>query len=149
MSVTFSGLEQTDTESFLQMMQDFYAIDNYPFDREKAKFLTDEFVQNAQNGGIWIIRENQEIAGYLIITTIFSFEYGGWIGFLDELYISASFRGKGLGKLAVDFAIDQAKNKNLKLLYLEIEPHNESAKKLYLSRGFDSHKRQLMAYHIK
>lgn len=37
---------------------------------------------------------------------------------------------------------------SLKLLYLEVETHNENAQKLYLAHDFELHNRKLMKYKI-
>ena len=73
---SFKPLEITDIEVITQMMQDFYAIDNYPMDVEVAKNLFHEFISNENLGKSWLIYSENEIVGYIILTFIFSFEYG-------------------------------------------------------------------------
>ena len=133
------------------MMQDFYAIDNYPIDIEVSKKLFQEFISNEYLGKAYLIynkeeRKNSEIIGYVILTFIFSFEYKGRIAFLDELYISENFRGKGIGKQAIQFIKKQTTELNVKLIYLEVENHNVNAQKLYLANDFETHNRKLLKY---
>ncbi|NMH27468.1 GNAT family N-acetyltransferase [Flavobacterium silvaticum] len=146
MDVTIKPALQTNVPEITQLMQDFYAIDGYPMDQTKSGALLSEFIKDEKHGGVWLVTKEETTCGYIILTLIFSFEYGGWIGFLDELYIKDEFRGQGIGKVAVDFIISEAKRRQLKLLYLEVEPHNESAQKLYLDKGFKQHKRKLLAW---
>ena len=127
---SFKPLEIIDSSSITQMMQDFYAIDNYPIDVEVAKNLFQEFISNEHLGKSWLIYSENEIVGYIILTYIFSFEYGGKIAFLDELFIKETARGKGIGKEAIQFIQREVPKLSLKLLYLEVEPHNENAQKL-------------------
>jgi hypothetical protein len=47
---TFKPLEIANIEIITQMMQDFYAIDNYPMDVEKSKKLFQEFITNENLG---------------------------------------------------------------------------------------------------
>ena len=145
---SFKPLEIADIEVITQMMQDFYAIDNYPMDVEVAKKLFQEFISNEHLGKSWLIYSENEIAGYIILTFIFSFEYGGKIAFVDELFIKETARGKGFGKEAVQFIQREAPKLSLKLLYLEVEPHNENAQKLYLAHDFELHNRKLMKYKV-
>ncbi|MES2486894.1 MAG: hypothetical protein V4581_13240 [Bacteroidota bacterium] len=49
-----------------------------------------------------------------------------------------------MAKHALDFIAEQAKVLSIKIIYLEIELHNDAAKKLYLSKGFLEHKRGLL-----
>ena len=145
---TFKLLEIADIEIITQMMRDFYAIDNYPIDVEVAKNLFQEFISNEHLGKSWLIYSENEVVGYIILTFIFSFEYGGKIAFVDELFIKETARGKGFGKEAIQFIQQEVPKLSLKLLYLEVEPHNENAQKLYLAHDFELHNRKLMKYKV-
>ena len=145
---TFKPLEISDISIITQMMQDFYAIDNYPMDVEVAKTLFQEFITHEHLGKSWLIYSENEIVGYIILTFIFSFEYGGKIAFVDELFIKETARGKGIGKEAIQFIQREVPKLSLKLLYLEVEPHNENAQKLYLAHDFELHNRKLMKYKV-
>ena len=145
---TFKPLEIADIEIITQMMQDFYAIDNYPMDVEVTKTLFQEFISNEHLGKSWLIYSENEIVGYIILTFIFSFEYGGKIAFVDELFIKETARGKGIGKEAIQFIQREVPKLSLNLLYLEVEPHNENAQKLYLAHDFELHNRKLMKYKV-
>lgn len=149
MQPTFKPFTAADAPAVINMMQEFYAIDNYPIDEGVSKGLFFEFTENSSLGSGWVILLNGVPAGYIILTFVFSFEYQGRIAFLDELFVLPSARGMGLGKLALDFVAGEAKALSVKIIYLEIEPHNKAAKKLYLSKNYTLHKRNLMRLVIK
>lgn len=144
--IRFKPLELSDIETIVDLMQKFYAIDNYPIDKETSKSLFKEFITNENLGKAWLILSENEIVGYVILTFVFSFEYQGKIAFLDELYLTEKARGKGIGSKTIAFILDESKKAALKLIYLEIENHNQNAQKLYLANGFELHNRKLMAY---
>ena len=144
----FKPLQTSDIKTIVSMMQEFYAIDNYPIDIEISKTLFIEFLEKPHLGKCWLIYSDREIVGYVILTFVFSFEYKGTIAFLDELYIAAKARGKGIGKLALDFIHQEAISLSLKIIYLEVEGHNEIAQKLYLSKDFVVHNRKLMKLEV-
>lgn len=146
--LTFKPLLSSQIESIVQMMHDFYAIDNYPIDIEVSKKLFQEFIYDEKLGKVWLIYIDEIIVGYVILTFVFSFEYKGRIAFLDELYIKESYRGKGIGKNAIDFIKEQASNQNVKLIYLEVENHNEKAQKLYLANDFEVHNRKILKHKL-
>lgn len=146
--ITFNCLATHQIETITQMMQDFYAIDNYPIDIDVSKKPFEEFISNENLGKAWIIYNDSEIVGYVILTFVFSFEYQGNIAFIDELYIKESARGKGIGTNTIQFIKEQIPKLSLKLLYLEVENHNENAQKLYLSHDFVIHNRKLMKYKV-
>ena len=147
--IQFKSLMIADIEMIVGMMQEFYAIDNYPINSDVSKALFQEFISNENLGKSWLILSDNEIVGYVILTFVFSFEYQGRIAFLDELYVTEKARGKGIGGKALDFIQIESDKLSLKLIYLEVEPHNEKAQKLYLANGFESHHRKLMKYKTK
>ncbi|WP_233581804.1 GNAT family N-acetyltransferase [Flavobacterium macacae] len=140
----FKPLQTSDIETIVAMMQEFYAIDSYPMDVAVSKALFLEFLEKPHLGKSWLIYDEGEIVGYIILTFVFSFEYKGTIAFLDELYLSEKARGKGIGKKALDFIHEEALSLSLKIIYLEVEGHNEAAQNLYLSKNFVVHNRNLM-----
>jgi GNAT superfamily N-acetyltransferase len=144
--IQFKHLAVSDIDTIVALMQEFYAIDNYPIDIEISKSLFKEFLANENLGNAWLILSDNEIIGYVILTYIFSFEYQGKIAFLDELYLTEKARGKGVGSKTIAFVLEESKKQALKLIYLEIENHNQNAQKLYLASGFELHNRKLMAY---
>jgi ribosomal protein S18 acetylase RimI-like enzyme len=150
---SFKPLQIAEIDIIADMMQEFYAIDDYPINIEESKKLFEEFITNENLGKAYLIchsyeRRISEIVGYAILTFVFSFEYKGKIAFFDELYIKSSFRGKGIGKQAVEFIQSEALKFKLKLLYLEVENHNLTAQKLYLASRFETHNRKIMKYKL-
>ena len=127
--ITFQNLQKSQIDSIVSMMQDFYAIDNYPIHIEESKQLFETFIANSDLGKAWLVYKGEEVIGYVILTFIFSFEYKGILAFLDELYIKKEYQGKGFGKQAVQFVQQESSQLNVKMLYLEVEQHNENAQK--------------------
>lgn len=146
--IQFKTLEVPQIETIILMMQDFYAIDNYPIDLDVTRKLFQEFIANENLGKCWLIYADGELTGYVILTFVFSFEYKGRIAFLDELYLQENARGKGIGKIAVAFIKEQAAVLNVKLIYLEVENHNKKAQKLYLAHDFEIHNRKILKHKL-
>ena len=147
--IQFKPLIISDIETVVLMMQEFYAIDNYPIDVDVSKTLLTEFISNKNLGKAWLIIFNDEIVGYAVITFIFSFEYKGKIAFLDELYVTEKARRKGIGSQAIEFIKGESHKLSLKLIYLEVESHNKKAQNLYIANGFEMHNRKLMRLKTK
>jgi GNAT superfamily N-acetyltransferase len=147
--IEFKHITTADIETIVSLMEEFYAIDNYPIKSDVSKALFEEFISNKNLGKAWLIVSDNEIVGYLILTFVFSFEYQGKIAFLDELYVTEKARGKGIGSKAIEFIKDESHKLSLKLIYLEVEPHNKKAQNLYLANGFEMHNRKLMRLKTK
>lgn len=146
--ITFQNLQKSQIDSIVSMMQDFYAIDNYPIHIEESKQLFETFIANSDLGKAWLVYKGEEVIGYVILTFVFSFEYKGILAFLDELYIKKEHQGKGFGKQAVRFVQQECSQLNVKMLYLEVEQHNENAQKLYLAHDFEVHNRKILKYKL-
>ncbi|MCD9855265.1 GNAT family N-acetyltransferase [Epilithonimonas sp. JDS] len=134
----------SDIPELSQMMKDFYAIDFYPFDEKLTVENFQKFINEGKYGDCFKILLEGEIAGYIILVKYFSFEFGGEIFFLDELFVKPEFQGKSLGKKALEFVKNYSVENNFKVVLLEIENHNDKAKRLYEHYGFQNHKRSLM-----
>lgn len=147
--IEFKPLAAADTETIVSMMQKFYAIDDYPISIDVSKVLFQEFISNKKLGKAWLIFSDNEVVGYIILTFIFSFEYQGKIAFLDELYVTEKARGQGIGSKAIEFIKGESHKLSLKLIYLEVEPHNKKAQNLYIVNGFEMHNRKLMRLKTK
>lgn len=146
--ITFQKLQENQIDVIVSMMRDFYAIDNYPIDIDESKELFKTFIANSNLGKAWLIFHNEEVVGYVILTFVFSFEYKGILAFLDELFIKSEQQGKGFGKQAIQFIQQESSQLNVKMLYLEVEEHNENAQKLYLASDFEVHKRKILKHKL-
>ena len=132
--------------ALLTLQESFYAIDNYPFYRPKAEGVMRHFLQTPSLGIIWVIKQklDDEPIGYVALTYCYSFEFGGQIAFLDELYLKEYYRGKGLGTQILGYALERAQELDLQVLHLEAERQNQAGKALYRKFGFRDHDRHLM-----
>ncbi|UIR55845.1 GNAT family N-acetyltransferase [Sphingobacterium sp. SRCM116780] len=145
----FEKLTPENIDTIVAMMQDFYAIDGYHMDANSSRDNFKTFLQDDKLGQSWLIKENDLVLGYIIVVYFFSFEFKGRVALLDELYLNADARGKGVGKKAVQFVQEYVKDAACKLVLLEVEEHNFPAQKLYESQGFVFHPRKIMRYSIE
>lgn len=147
--ITFKNLEIIDIPICISLMQEFYAIDHYPIDAIETTKLLETFITNKNLGQAYLVYNNDKIiVGYVIMTFVFSFEYKGTLAFLDELYIKETLRRQGIGTKTIDFLKQEAKNSNVKVVYLEVENHNQNAQKLYIAHDFEFHARKIMKFVI-
>lgn len=144
MNIQFSTIKRDEVDTLLSMMQNFYAIDNYSYDAEVAKKTALELIENEQLGRIYILKDNLDYIGYIVLTFGFSFEFNGRDGLIDELYIEEGWRNKGIGKLAMEFIEQQINQLGLNALHLQVEQHNKNAYELYRKSGFIENTRILM-----
>ncbi len=86
------------------MIEKLYIGENTVYREADVNNALNELLSSDANGGAWLIHSEGKIAGYMIIGNAFSVEFGGKTAFIDELYIIDSYRGKGIGRKALEFA---------------------------------------------
>jgi ribosomal protein S18 acetylase RimI-like enzyme len=143
-NITFELAKTSDVTVLLAMMEDFYAIDNYPFNAVLTQSNLELFINNPQYGEVRIIFGSNGVIGYFILANMFSFEYGGQGIFIDELYVINDYRQRGIGNLALVYIENKAISDGVKVIQLEVERHNLSGVKLYLKRDFMDSGRNLL-----
>lgn len=136
--------QQSDLSICMEMMKDFYLIDNYPFNEKKAESNFNLFISETTLGRFWIIKNENKICGYLVLTFGFSFEYGGRDAFMDEFYLKPTFRDGGIGKRVLKILNEKAKSLGVYAIHLEVEKSNERTNALYSQSGYIGNNRSLL-----
>lgn len=125
-----------DRDLFLSMAKKFYQSsavshtipEKYHTNTFAELMRSDEYAQ------CYILEHNGIAAGYALLAKTYSQEAGGIVIWLEELYISENFRGKGLGTKFLDYIEN---NINAARYRLEVEPGNSRATSLYNRHGYD------------
>ena len=58
---TYNPISISDIENIIQLMGEFYRIDNYPFDIEISRKLFNQFLTDENLGKAWLILYQNEI----------------------------------------------------------------------------------------
>jgi diamine N-acetyltransferase len=140
----FKLAAHSDSEEILQMMEEFYLIDHYPFDKNRNQKNLQKLIDNNQLGRLWMIHVDGVVVGYICATFGFSFEYGGQDAFIDEFFIRPDFRNQSIGKLAMKFVEEELKKLGIEAIHLEVERHNENGNRLYVKQGYKDKGRFLL-----
>ena len=148
MATIFKIAEPSDAEMLVQFMREYCAFDQLPFEEENRHRTVAQFIQNSQLGRLWVIYAGEEPIGYLALTLGYSFEFGGYDAFVDEIYIRADYRGCGIGTLALQIAENACRTLHVRALHLEVERNNVNAQALYRKVGFVEHDRYLLTKRI-
>jgi diamine N-acetyltransferase len=148
MHVTFLDADGSSIETIVNFMLEYYAYDHIPFDREAARSSMERLVSDHSLGRAWVIRYENEIVGYCVLTLGYSLEFRGKTAIIDELFIKESYRGKGIGTRALAFLKEIARALGVTALRLEVERKNVDAQRLYRKAGFDDQNRSLMTNKI-
>jgi ribosomal protein S18 acetylase RimI-like enzyme len=148
MEATFTTATRADLEILVQFMREYYEFDHLPFDEQAARTAVEQLIGDNSLGRLWLIHQDAEAVGYLALTLGYSLEYGGRDAFIDEVYIRANHRGRGIGQRALAFAEEACRSLDVRALHLEVERENTNAHALYRKVEFVDHDRYLLTKRI-
>jgi ribosomal protein S18 acetylase RimI-like enzyme len=100
-------------------------------------------IEDERFGWAWVMEDPGPV-GYVVVTIGYSIEFGGRDAFVDELFVSAEARGRGLGTRALEIAAEACRAAGIVALHLEVDRGNTAAQRLYRRHGFVDHDRYLM-----
>jgi ribosomal protein S18 acetylase RimI-like enzyme len=149
-----------DVPRLVTLMVEFYAESSYPLNRQRAAEAFSALIQDSRLGQVWLIEARSETGGeadnplsahdvgYLVVTLGFSMEYGGRDAFVDDLFIQAAFRGRGLGTAALAEARAFCIEHGVRAVHLEVARDNAPAQAAYRRAGFADTDRQLLTLRL-
>jgi len=114
------------------------------FDERAARASFRQLLSLPAFGRVWLLWEGNRLAGYIVLTIGFSFEFHGHDAFIDELYVDDAFRRRGFGRQAVAFVEEKAREMGVNAIHLEVDRGNDPALELYRRSGYADHARFLM-----
>ena len=150
MQTNFRPAVDSDAATILAFMRELYAIDGTtPFEEAGARRTLLGIVRDPAFGRVWVIQDGARPIGYVILTLGYSLEYRGRDAFLDELFVAADSRGRGIGRETMRFVEDACRELGVRALHLEVERANTAAQRLYRKFGFADHDRYLLTQWIE
>ena len=144
--VRFEAARPEHADVVLGMMRALEDADpgSTPFDETQRRAIFDRFVRDSTFGKAWLIAVGGHFVGYVVLTVSFSFEYRGYDAFIDELYIAKGYRGRGIGRQAMEFVEVAAAELGVNAIHLEVSHGNDPAIGLYRRAGYIGNERHLM-----
>ena len=131
-------ITRDDREIFLALTREFYASDAVLHDVPDA-YHTDAFAEMMRSQAYisgYLIECDGAVAGYGLTARSYSHEAGGPVVWLEELYIRAEFRSRGLD--SEFFRQVTEENRDARRFRLEVEPENVRAIALYRRLGYEN-----------
>ncbi len=131
---------ESDADSLLDFMRDYYAFDGHGFDRDKARVALTAVLDDSSLGLAWLILDGNVSVGYVVLCFGYSLEWLGRDAFVDEFYLRAEHRGRGWGRKTMEFVEEAARAAGIRTLHLEVVQENSAALQLYRKLGFAEHR---------
>lgn len=131
------ALRQEDRELYLKMAHDFYHSPAvlHPIPDSYIEKTFEECISGGTYARIFILEYEGQPAGYGLVAKTFSQESGGYVYWLEELYIMEEYRSRGLGSEFFAY-VEQHKEEGVTRFRLEVEEDNTRARALYERLGY-------------
>lgn len=129
-------INSSDYELFMRLTDEFYSGDavSHGIPQEHHERTFAELMRSEDYAMCYILESDSEPAGYALLFRAFSQEAGGFVIWIDELYILPEFQGRGLG--TEFFSFMESEFSTAAGFRLEIHPDNIGAERLYNRLGF-------------
>ncbi|MED1201632.1 GNAT family N-acetyltransferase [Heyndrickxia acidicola] len=109
---------------------------NYYSEDNKQKMI-EAYQHSAKYNAYFICLMNGNILiGWVQIDKAIDFLSGKEIGWINDVYVKAQYRGRGYSKLLMEEALKEYRNKGYSAVRLNVYSHNQKAMNLYKRMGF-------------
>ena len=126
-----------DQKEVVAMMRLLYEEDPAAAKVDDSRFPStiERLVGDASAGQVVLFREGSDLRGYALLIPFWSNELGGTVLFVDELFVLAGFRNRGIGRAFFRY-LERERPFEPVALGLGVSPRNTRARRLYESLGF-------------
>ncbi len=131
-----------DIPSLVALMAEFYGEAGFSLPADAAARTFAALLDDPRLGRVWMLEAEGEPAGYAVLTVAFSMEFGALRGFVDDLFVRAPFRGRGLGAAALAEIRRTAEALDVRALLVETD---DTAAPVYRRAGFEDAGRLLLS----
>ena len=131
-------------EELLPLVADYHAFEEVETSAEQRRHSVGKLLHDKNLGEIWLVRKVDIVIGYIAVCYSYSIEFGGRDAFVDEFYIAAAERGRGIGGRVVKEIAALLRARGIVAVHLEVDGGNERARAAYAQAGFSSREK----YHV-
>jgi ribosomal protein S18 acetylase RimI-like enzyme len=134
-AATLAPVGPGDAAELLALARAFHAEDGHPLDTAGERAVLEVCDGHPLARG-FLVRHAGRTVGYLVLTLGYGIEYGGADAFIDDLYLTPEYRGRGIGEQVMAAAEAEAYRLGARAVHLVVAPRNERAQRLYRRSGF-------------
>jgi GNAT superfamily N-acetyltransferase len=134
----------SDVVMLATMMMEFYGEADIPLRREAAQLAFERLIRSPERGCIWILECDATPAGFIVLTLAYAMEYGGIRGFVDDFFVRAKFRRRGVGGAALTHVKAHCVATGVRALFVQAGSDNDAAQRVYARAGFTNSGHQLL-----
>ena len=131
-------------DELLPLVAAYHAFEKVETSAEQRRNSVGKLLHDNNLGEIWLVRKLDNLIGYVAVCYSYSIEFGGRDAFIDEFYLEASERGKGIGGRVLKEITKLMRIRGIVAVHLEVDGQNERARAAYARAGFSTREK----YHV-
>ena len=139
---------KNDIPVLVELMREFYIESKYNLDGDWAVGSFSELLQSTERGAAWISFLGSDPAGYVVLTTRHSMEFGGVDGFVDDLFVRPAFRRHGVGTSLLTELFRECSKRRVLAVHIELGSDNAPGQALCRRFGLSNNGRQLFTARV-
>lgn len=137
MKITIEEIKETNYHKNIKMITELMNYHRKLTKASKKFYQTDEESEATmkdwlKEGHIYNIFLNEEVVGFFYV------HFGGQKAcWLEDLYVAEGYRGKGIGKIALNKLDELMREIGILAMFVNVIPRNTKAIEFYKKSGFD------------
>jgi ribosomal protein S18 acetylase RimI-like enzyme len=135
--VQIIDISLSDIELLLPLIEAYWRHDNIAgYERPRLRRQLREFLSEPAYGCGWLATRTDIALGYLLCSFVYSFEHGGPMAEIDELFVAAPYRQQGIGQALLARARTDLAARGHHCLQMQVADDNAQAQGFYTRLGF-------------
>ena len=149
MEINIKKASKSEIDDILGLINGLYDLNYIPFEKVRIRSALEKLLDDESKGHVWTVHDMDDLIGYFIVILVFSLEYNGQIAIIDEMYIKYGHRNMGYGKAILGVIEDFCKDRDVRIIALEVEKHNVNAQVFFQIKGFQKMDRVIMIKNVE
>ena len=137
MEATCKAAGHADMDVLIALRREYCRHLEIAFDEQRARVALARLLNDQSLGRVWLIDSGGATVGYLVLIFSYSLEFDGRDAYVDEIYVQASHRGRGLGPKTLLFAEGVCAALGVRALHLGVDRNNARALTANVKGGFE------------
>ena len=152
--ITCRKMSAADVPHAFELLSAFLTADEHYLESSKAygdqgirglNDALDLFLERPELGFVWLVFDEQGVAGSCVVCYAISTSMGAVVAKLDDVSVKPDRRGKGMGTALIECLKDQLRKESVTRIDVAVHMDNPEARRFYEKLGFVALNEQRLA----